>query len=306
MSQTTDNDPPLWLISSTQRRSRRWVAGDKKDCSFEPDNQVSFTEHFWKPVAGVVVRDGAPGGKATLSERERAGWEEFLAASSKATCMALSMLGKPIPAELATASSNLKFPVQKGEKGCRVCGKVFQTSSTLSLHMKAHVLDYQFWCTRCKKGFTYKKSLADHLRFCGEEKQFVCLFRVQQDDGSKIACMKKFHKAGHLKQHTSEVHQQVFKDAIYCSYRRRGCDKKYTVVASKASHERDCTYNPAYRGPYLCPLAGCSGENARKKDIRQHLIKVHKMEPESTRLLRLLKQVQGKKDAAKAKRAKKD
>ena len=305
VSQAVDDTPPLWLIDSHIKVSRKWMAADRKEVSYEADNHVSFTETFWKPEKGSVERAGA-GVSAELSEREKAGWEEVLARSMKTTVDALTMLGRPVPSGLAV-SSQLKFPVQKGEKICRVCGKKFGTSSILSLHMSAHTLDYKFWCAVCKKGFTFKKTLGEHSKHCGQVPQFICLWKKDAQDEDEVPCQKAFHKAAHRAQHITEVHNQVFDAAVPCSFKRRGCTKSYTIGASKAAHERDCVYNPEYKGPYLCPLAGCDGECTRKKDIRQHLIKKHKIEPESYRLSKLLKEIQSKKEknqAAKASKAK--
>ncbi|KAL0978118.1 hypothetical protein UPYG_G00166130 [Umbra pygmaea] len=73
---------------------------------------------------------------------------------------------------------------------CRECGKSFNFSCQLEVHMRWHSKERPFVCSVCKKGFTTISMLRRHHRIHTGEKPFRC-----------HVCGKCFNQSAHLNTH---------------------------------------------------------------------------------------------------------
>ncbi|CAK8691698.1 unnamed protein product [Clavelina lepadiformis] len=126
---------------------------------------------------------------------------------------------------------------------CEVCGKLYQSKSRLTDHVKSHYLvDFHFECEVCGRSFKYRNSLQEHLVTHTREKPHKCdvCDRAFGDKSSFLrhmkshknerkypchVCPKRFNNRGnlnkHLITHTGER-----------PYKCKGCGKAFNNRSS--------------------------------------------------------------------------
>ncbi|XP_046806223.1 zinc finger protein 568 [Lucilia cuprina] len=134
---------------------------------------------------------------------------------------------------------------------CLECDTVFKTIEELSEHMiENHNRNARNQCHVCKKVFTMKTSLMDHLRIHSGEKPFLCTI-----------CGKSFNQNSNLRQHlTRHNNEKNFK----CDM----CPNAYVTKAELFSHKRTHTGDQ----PFKCDIceARFTSNCSLKKHVRKH------------------------------------
>ncbi|KAG8435869.1 hypothetical protein GDO86_007094 [Hymenochirus boettgeri] len=173
------------------------------------------------------------------------------------------LLGPTLP-KSPTKSQYLTKPTSSGFI-CSKCGKSFLTDSDLLCHICTSALfDFQsqnsshvkeFQCTECRKSFTRKAGLVEHVRLHTGEKPFAC-----KECGKLFA--RKILLLNHQKQHTGEkpfsctecgksffqksglhIHQKIHSGAkpFSCTDCGKSFSKKYNLLRHEKMHMVDIT-----------------------------------------------------------------
>ncbi|XP_065203452.1 gastrula zinc finger protein XlCGF7.1-like [Planococcus citri] len=110
----------------------------------------------------------------------------------------------------------------------------------------------------CGGQYKYKGGLQEHLMYsCGREKQFVC-----------TDCSKAFHRKQNLKAHIVENRINLF----VCP---NNCGRSYKYKGGVQEHVR---YECGREKQFKC--TECPKAFHRKRDLRAHIIAVHKIIPD--------------------------
>ena len=84
---------------------------------------------------------------------------------------------------------------KRGQHECDVCEKVFDSPSSLAIHMRTHTKEKPYECDVCEKRFTRTDSLQSHMRIHTNERPYEC-----------DVCEKRFRRSGHLQKHVRTQH----------------------------------------------------------------------------------------------------
>ena len=141
---------------------------------------------------------------------------------------------------------NILEKISSADLACRVCGKVYSSSSRMKNHFrKRHLGKTKHQCKICKKYYTDPGSLRVHEASHDTSKNpFSC-----------GKCTKTFPTKAQLHMH-GPVHDQPL---YQCAFTPQGCDKKYKWMKGRREHEAKCEFNPDLpkEPPYKCPAEGC-------------------------------------------------
>ncbi|XP_073819208.1 uncharacterized protein [Musca autumnalis] len=134
---------------------------------------------------------------------------------------------------------------------CLECKQVCDSVEELSVHMiEVHNRNARNQCHVCKKVFTMKASLVDHLRVHSGDKPFLCTI-----------CGKRFTQNSNLRQHIMR-HQN--KKDFKCDI----CPNAYVTKAELFSHKRTHTGET----PFKCNFCNASftSSSSLQKHVRKH------------------------------------
>ena len=128
-----------------------------------------------------------------------------------------------------------------GIVSCTICGKNFETKTSLDKHMYYHTKEHSFCCKECGQSFPFKSRLIQHQITHTKELLFMC--KLDQ-------CDKGFKNRGDLNRHMKS-HSDVWFNCRTCTYHNK--DKR-----NRDSHER--THQEKGKGlePYSCEHCGKS------------------------------------------------
>ena len=79
---------------------------------------------------------------------------------------------------------------KRGQHECDVCEKVFDSPSSLAIHMRTHTKEKPYECDVCEKRFSDSSAFQRHKRIHTNEKPYECDF-----------CDKAFRQSSDLKKH---------------------------------------------------------------------------------------------------------
>ncbi|CAG7730325.1 unnamed protein product, partial [Allacma fusca] len=213
---------------------------------------------------------------------------------------------------LSTASSTAEVQEPskeiREEPNCEICGKYFQTTSSLNRHRNTHSIKKPFTCSKCSKSFNRKCSLKDHELTHEDKKPFPCdlcklsyiskrkleihvvKFHVADKPFKCKICLKKFMSIEDLQDHKEKEHEAKKIPCFGCDV----CPKTFTktpllIKHLRAKHSRlfrcevcrksFCTQEEVKGHLEFIPEAlacmFCSISLATKCLLTQHLSKLH-------------------------------
>ncbi|KAI9577116.1 zinc finger protein 354B [Glossina fuscipes] len=157
-------------------------------------------------------------------------------------CGKIFLTEKNLEAHIATHTN---------EQTCLECKKTCGSIEELSAHMiSEHNRNPRNQCKVCKKVFTMKTSLMDHMRIHSGEKPFLCTI-----------CGKSFRQNSNLRQHLMRhTNEKNFKCDV--------CLNAYVTKAELFSHKRSHTGDH----PFNCEICGSSftSSSSLQKHRRKH------------------------------------
>uniref|UniRef100_A0A1B0A0I6 Protein krueppel n=1 Tax=Glossina pallidipes TaxID=7398 RepID=A0A1B0A0I6_GLOPL len=158
------------------------------------------------------------------------------------TCGKIFLTEKNLEAHVATHTN---------EQTCLECKKTCGSIEELSAHMiSEHNRNPRNQCKVCKKVFTMKTSLMDHMRIHSGEKPFLCTI-----------CGKSFRQNSNLRQHLMRhTNEKNFKCDV--------CLNAYVTKAELFSHKRSHTGDH----PFNCEICGSrfTSSSSLQKHRRKH------------------------------------
>ncbi|XP_072286938.1 zinc finger protein 541 [Pyxicephalus adspersus] len=89
---------------------------------------------------------------------------------------------------------------KKPQLECRVCGKMFRSTSSLTKHVASHSQERKHVCDICKKAFKRQDHLNGHMLTHQNSKPYVC---------TELGCNKSYCDSRSLKRHLIVNHGQV-------------------------------------------------------------------------------------------------
>lgn len=104
---------------------------------------------------------------------------------------------------------------------CKLCKKVFNTYSNLSIHMRTHTGDKPYICDICDKSFSQSCNLVNHLRIHTGERPYKCPH-----------CDRAFTQSGNL---TNHIRLHTDEKPFVCHF----CDRAFTQSGNLNSHIRN-------------------------------------------------------------------
>ena len=143
------------------------------------------------------------------------------------------------------------------EVHCQICKKDFSSKQHLKDHIKGkHLGKTSHYCSKCQKYFSDASSLKVHKqRHDAKNLKFQC-----------STCEKKFLSQAklneHLPTHGGKTH--------WCQYCKA---KSYTHKKGLVAHESTCKSNKDRLGPFICRL--CGKEYQNKRDRKKHMKTFH-------------------------------
>ncbi|XP_064602846.1 zinc finger protein 3-like [Liolophura sinensis] len=145
---------------------------------------------------------------------------------------------------------------------CDICGLTFMFKSNLEMHAAVHSDVKKFQCSECGKAFKTYPTLYSHQQCHNPVDRFKC-----------SVCDKMFKTKGrcyaHEKRHTEQKKYQ-------CNY----CHKLFSSKGDMSKHKRT-VHSDAKR--FSCPM--CGKPSARSDNLRVHLIRVHRKDPQAANAL---------------------
>lgn len=118
---------------------------------------------------------------------------------------------------------------------CDLCDYKAKLKSILSYHIQARHLPQDHEknkCSKCKKSFSWKSNLSQHLKICGRPKDFKRLI-MRYSCGD---CNYKTHRKNTLIDHIRSKHSLYDLDPYNCSR----CGKSYSWRCNLLSHFKKC------------------------------------------------------------------
>ena len=143
------------------------------------------------------------------------------------------------------------------EVHCQICKKDFSSKQHLKDHIKGRYLGKtSYYCSKCKKYFSDSSSLKVHKqRHDAKNLKFQC-----------SVCEKKFLSQAKLNEHMPSHGERTH----WCQYCKI---KSYTHKKGLVAHESTCKSNKDRIGPFFCRL--CGKEYQSKRDRKKHMKACH-------------------------------
>ena len=140
---------------------------------------------------------------------------------------------------------------------CQICRKDFSSKQHLRDHIKGkHLGKTKHYCSKCQKYFADASSLKVHKQRHDEKNlKFQC-----------TVCEKRFLSQAKLNEHMPSHGAKTH----WCQYCKI---KSYTHKKGLVAHESTCKSNKDRLGPFVCRL--CGREYQNKRDRKKHMKGVH-------------------------------
>lgn len=154
------------------------------------------------------------------------------------------------------------------------CFRSFSYKSNLVNHRnEVHLQLKPFQCTKkyCNIAFTRKSSLKRHLNTVHSTGSHLCPY---------LDCRKKFNSKIYLKTHIDAVHRHL--KPYKCDF----CDQIFGHASSRRRHVNAIHMNIK---PYKCPLKYCGSKFSQIGNFKNHLQKIHGVDPSQMSITSLTK-----------------